>query len=570
MLKTLIIKDYALIRAAEISFGSRLNIITGETGAGKSILLDALNLLLGERASVEAISRGAQKAVVEGIFELKNNAAADTFLTQNDIEKSDELIVRREISVKGNNRCFVNDTPVNLAVLKQLGNLLVDLHGQHEHQLLLKQEYHCFYVDSYAKNDSLINAYREELKKLRDLLHEESDLISGKEKLEEKRDYLSFVLKEIDKVTPKENEDEEIEEELNVLENSERILELGHAASLKLYEDENSVHSILYSVIKDFENLNTIDNKFDLILNELRAAAAIIDEASDYIRKYTSSIDMDPVHLENLRDRLSAINHIKKKYSKTISELISYREEIAEELVLNTNFGMMLESVRESIREQRDKCLDLAVKIEASRKEAAVKLEEKILEQLESLGIKNGRFRISIEREHAPFEQKMSASDDSGNFRLLPDGINRVEFLISTNPGEELKSLVKVASGGEVSRVMLSLKAALAENDGVPVLVFDEVDTGVSGRIARKVGAALKNLAEYHQVIAITHLPQIAAYSQNHYIVTKSENGNETVSAITEITGEGKITEIAKLISGEEITPAALNSARELINAVNG
>lgn len=570
MLKTLIVKDYALIRSAEISFGSGLNIITGETGAGKSILLDALNLLLGERASVDSVRNGAQKAVVEGIFEPGNNKAAESLLSDNGIEPGEELIVRREISVKGNNRCFINDTPVNLNTLKELGDLLVDLHGQHEHQLLLKQEHHCSYVDSYALNSALISTYQAELKKLRDLIHEETDLISKKEKLEEKRDYLSFVLKEIDKVTPKENEDTEIEEELNILENSERILELGHSATLRLYEDDNSVHSLIYSVIRDFENLNAIDNSFDEILKELNSAAAIIDEASAYLRKYTSAIDMDPAHLENLRDRLSAINHIKKKYGRSIPELIQYREEIAAELVLNSNFSMMIESIRESIRSQREKCFEAALKIEASRKEAAVKLEMKILEQLETLGIKNGKFSVRIERETAPLDMKLSASDDSGNFRLLPDGINRVEFLISTNPGEDLKSLVKVASGGEVSRVMLSLKAALAENDGVPVLVFDEVDTGVSGRIAQKVGASLRNLAQFHQVIAITHLPQIAAYSENHFIVSKTENEGETVSAITELTPEERVTEIAKLISGEEVTPTALGSARELINSVNG
>lgn len=570
MLKTLIVKDYALIRSAEISFGSGLNIITGETGAGKSILLDALNLLLGERASVDSVRNGAQKAVVEGIFEPGCNKAAESLLSDNGIEPGEELIVRREISVKGNNRCFINDTPVNLSTLKELGDLLVDLHGQHEHQLLLRQEHHCSYVDSYALNSALISTYQAELKKLRDLIHEETDLISKKEKLEEKRDYLSFVLKEIDKVTPKENEDTEIEEELNILENSERILELGHSATLRLYEDDNSVHSLIYSVIRDFENLNAIDNSFDEILKELNSAAAIIDEASAYLRKYTSAIDMDPAHLENLRDRLSAINYIKKKYARSIPELIQYREEIAAELALNSNFSMMIESIRESIRSQREKCFEIALKIEAARKEAAVKLEMKILEQLETLGIKNGKFSVRIERESAPLDMKLSASDDSGNYRLLPDGINRVEFLISTNPGEDLKSLVKVASGGEVSRVMLSLKAALAENDGVPVLVFDEVDTGVSGRIAQKVGASLRNLAQFHQVIAITHLPQIAAYSQNHFIVSKTEKDGETVSAITELTPEERVTEIAKLISGEEVTPTALGSARELINSVNG
>jgi DNA repair protein RecN (Recombination protein N) len=563
MLKNLHVKDYALIREIDVEFGKGLNIITGETGAGKSILIDAMGLLLGERASVEVIRKDASKAVIEGIFEPEDDTKLNLFLDDNELEKHPELILRREILLKGTNRCFINDTPVTLNQLKEIGNLLVDLHGQHEHQSLLRTETHIDYLDEFASADDLRDSYRKSYNELNKLVAELASVISREETLKEKKEIYSFQLKEIDTVAPEDDEDEKITEELRILENSEKLFELSSSVYDRLYESDDAMVDILNKVREDVAELNRIDKSFSEALNECDNAAALIKDISEFVRNYRSGINVDPGYLEDLRTRIGAISLLKKKYGGSITSIKAYRDKIADEILLAENFADKISDMEKQIFKLRKECGSAALKISRRRKEVSKKIEKQIIEELAYLGIPDAQFKISIDQEESPSGNYIIA--DGKSFRAGSKGFDNVEFLIAANKGENLKPLAKSASGGEISRVMLALKSTLAKSDKFPLLIFDEIDTGVSGRIAQKVGQSLKNLSLFHQIIAITHLPQIAGLADHHFTVEKLISSERAVSTIRELDLEERIEEVAKIMSGEKITQASLQGARELM-----
>lgn len=565
MLKSLLVKDYALIEQVNVEFGTGLNIITGETGAGKSILIDAMGLLLGERASTEIIRKGAAKSVVEGIFNVEANKKVKKIIEENELEVLQELIVRREISIKGANRCFVNDTPVPLSVIKDLGDLLVDLHGQHEHQSLLRTETHINFLDEYAGLENLLAEYAREYKNIRELTSKLNDFKKRESSLKEKKDFYAFQIKEIDAVSPANDEEEQIQNELKILENSEKLIGLTGEIYANLFESENSVYDQLIQIKNKIDELLNIDNNFSEIENEFNSVTAQVKDTAEFIRKYNSKIDLDPGHLEELRERLGAITLLKKKYGGSVEAVIEYRKKIGSEFEAAENYAENILKLEKSISGERERAGLTAEKLSAKRKDAAIKVEKEIVKILAELGISNPIFKIQI--------MYLTDEKDSGDYVILKNkrfnadfnGIDKVEFYISTNPGEDIKPLIKVASGGEISRIMLSLKTALAKNERLPLLIFDEIDTGVSGRIAQKVGNALKSLASSHQVIAITHLPQIAGKADFNYAVEKKSIGERVISSIKILNEEEKIREIAKMLSGENITETSLNSAKELI-----
>ncbi|MEG8946045.1 DNA repair protein RecN [Rosettibacter firmus] len=564
MLKSLLIKDYALIENIEIEFGKGLNIITGETGAGKSILIDAMSLLLGERASSDVIRKGADKSIVEGIFEISNNKKVKKILDENEIEANDDLIVRREITAKGTNRCFLNDTPVTLNVIKEIGDLLVDLHGQHDHQSLLKTEYHIEMLDEFANLNEYLEEYKNNLSILYQLQKELNELLEKEALLREKKDLYEFQIKEIDSVSPRIDEEEELENELQVLENSEKLLSLSNEIYGELYESENSIYDQLSKVKNKLLELSKIDRTFLEKLQEFESAVVILNEISEYLRNYRNRIDLDPAHLESIRERMGVLNLLKKKYGGTIKSVLEHREKIGKEVDLAENFTVRIQELQNEIDDLRKVCGDIAKNISHKRKEVSKIVEREVENVLKTLGISDPRFEVKINNEITELENYIII--DNKKYRYNERGIDFVEFYISTNAGEDTKPLVKVASGGEISRIMLALKSVLAKSDKLPILIFDEIDTGVSGRIAQKVGKALKSLAAYHQIIAITHLPQIASVSDYHYAVEKKKFGDRVVSSIKLLNEQERIREIAKLISGEKITEAALAGARELMS----
>lgn len=571
MLKSLCIKNYALIDELEVEFSSGLVIITGETGAGKSILIDALGLILGGRASAEIVRSGADRTVVEGRFTVSGNKKLGALLQENDLETGDELIVRREVSGKGQSRCFLNDSPVTLALQKQISELLVDLHGQHEHQSLLRVDTHIGMLDEFGGLDGMVADYQAAYKRLGETSAELQQLRTREQQLREKQDFYAFQIQEIDTVGPQAGEEELLESELRILENAERLFAATGKLYERLYEGEHSVHDLLVLIRNQLQDLADIDKQFADAASECSSAVAVVSELAKFIQGYNARVEFNPERLDELRDRLGRLSLLKKKYGGSLDSVLEHRGKIAREVALAENFDAVIQKLVADGEQARAECALLAQRISAKRHDVAKKMDRAIVAELEKLGIRNGRFTTRIAQQELP--EIRPGHDVSGNVvkigrqitQLNNRGYDEIEFYLSTNVGEEEKPLAKIASGGEISRIMLALKGVLAKADRLPVLIFDEIDVGVSGRIAQAVGMSLKNLSQFHQVIAITHLPQIAGLAETHYVVSKKERGGRTQTSIQKLTLDEQVREVAKLMSGAEITEAGLEGARELM-----
>jgi DNA repair protein RecN (Recombination protein N) len=567
MLKTLLIKNYALIEHLSVEFSGGLVIITGETGAGKSIIIDALSLALGERASVETVRTAADKAVVETVFDVAGNARVQTLLAGNALDVADELIVRREVSAKGQSRCFINDSPVTLALMKQVGELLVDLHGQHEHQSLLRVETHCGMLDDFGGLDGMVREYLSAYTQLRELVLRLEELRQREQYLREQREFHLFQAQEIDAVAPQAGEEEQLETELRILENSEKLFGATSELYTLLYEGDRSVHDLLVVARNQLHALAEIDKQFADAARECGSAEAVVGELAKFIQSYNARVEFAPDRLEELRERIGSLSFLKKKYGGSVESVLARREELANELTLAENFEEIIGRLTGDLDNARTACATLAGRLSAKRHETAKKIDRVIVQELAKLGIPQARFSTRITQTER--DEKTASGDSVMRGRtavaLNTRGFDQVEFHISTNVGEDERPLSRVASGGEISRIMLALKSILAKTDRLPVLIFDEIDVGVSGRIAQAVGAALKNLAGFHQVIAITHLPQIAGFAETHFAVTKTEQGGRTSTHLRRLTLEEQVREVARLISGAEVTETGLAGARELM-----
>jgi len=568
MIKSLKIQNFVLIDVLDIEFTEGLNIIIGETGSGKSMLADAMLLLFGGRASADFVRNGANKAILETELDYHNNSSVEELLKSNDIEIYDHntIIIRREINSKGISRTFINDSPVNLSVLKSFGDLLIDFHGQHDHQSLLDQKKHIEIFDSIYNQDILIHNYhilRDELSVLindyTNLQQRESDLINRKEKI-------SFQLKEIMQVDPKPDEDSILERELEILENAEQIIIQCNECYESLYSADNSVYAILARTKKIIENLSKFDFQFNQYSGEVQSAEIIIKEASVFLNDYVDKLNFDQAKIEDIRLRLYAINNLKRKYG-TLSEIIELRDKVQKELDESDNFQYSLREKRAKIDDLKREIAKVVTEISEKRRKNAIVFERLVSEKLQIMGIQNATFKVNFNFAESDADELLSIFYNGKQCKLLESGIDELEFYISTNIGELPTPLSNVASGGEVSRIMLAIKSIMAENDTIPILVFDEIDTGISGRIAQKVGLVMKDLAKFHQIIAITHLPQIAALGEQVLLVRKFEDNIRTWIESTLLTENEKINEIAKMISGELVSDAAIESAKVLINS---
>ena len=571
MLKSLYIKHYALIEEVRADFESGLNILTGETGAGKSIIIDALSLILGERASSDVVRKGAEKAIVEGIFGVAGNKKLQSLLQTHDIEHEDELILRRETSIKGQSRCFVNDSPVPLNLLKQIGEFLVDLHGQHEHQSLLRPGTHLDLLDDFGGLSGLTAEFRAPFNKLTALFSELGELKTREQELKEKRDLYEFQIKEIDEVGPRDEEEKHLVAELKILENSENLHEITSQLYQLLYEGENAVYDQLVKARNQLEDLAEIDKAFEDAKDECASASAVVDEVTKFIQRYNSRIEFNPERLEQIRERLGRLSLLKKKYGGSVETILKHRERIGREFAIAENFESEIKKLNEKIDEERKTCSSAAQRLSTKRRELVSRINQSVVSELTKLGIANARFDVVIENRVLGKNNGSGASAQPyvklgrDFLEATSQGIDFVEFHISTNIGEDLRPLVKVASGGEVSRIMLALKTILAKSERLPLLVFDEIDVGVSGRIAQSVGRSLKSLSQFHQIIAITHLPQIAGLANVHLLVEKFNDGKRTATRMRKLDLEERVEEVAKLMSGVEITEAGLEGARELM-----
>ena len=561
MIQSLYIKDFALIDELEVSFGEGLNILTGQTGAGKSIIIGALNMILGERADTEVIRRGANKAISEATIKYFENTELRSLLEDNDIELSEYLILRREIRQTGS-RAFINDTPVNIGALKAVGDQLVDLHGQHDHQLLLKEENHRSVIDGFGEVDGVLKKYQIEYSRMKALQKSFSDLKKRERELQEKTELYRFQVNELENAHLSIEEEEELEAEMNLLDNAELLDQKAAAISEMEESDDGNISQLLNQLKLNLEDLTRIEPEFSTYLEEINAARVSINEAIQFAERYRSTIEFNPNRLEELRKRQSELNRIQKKYQRDIPELINYLNEIQRELSIADNFDLEIEKIDQSISGQQIKLTEAAQKLHQTRVQIGDRLAKQIQIELAQLGIQHAQLAVSVDWL---FTKNGWIEVDGQPVDCTELGCDDIRIFISTNKGEEPKPLAKIASGGEISRVMLALKSIMAKEQSLPVMIFDEIDTGISGEISEKVGRAMRKLSDHCQIIAITHQPQIASQAHHHYKVDKQENEDRTITKILSLSNEEHIHEVASLMSGSEISENSLKSAEELI-----
>ena len=567
MLRTLTVRDYALIEALEVEFDSGLNIITGETGAGKSILLGALKLLLGERASTEAVRAGARKAVVEGVFDNAHEGRVPALLAAHDIEPMDDgtLVIRREISERGS-RAFVNDTPATLDVLRDVAGQTIDLHGQHEHQSLLRTETHVELLDTFGGLGGLVETYRAARGAVAALVAQREDLVRREAELRQQKELYAFQIEQIDRVAPVVDETDALEAEKRVLENAERLYEATAELYAQIAESDDALYDRLVLVRNQVQDLARIDPTFDDTLAEIRTAEIVLKEATQFLQDYNARIEFNPERLDEIRERLSDLHDLERRYGGSIEAVLAYRADIGATFDLAANFEAAIARADARIADAQEALSAAAYRLSQKRHEVAERIEEMIGVELATLGMPHARFVVRFARTEAP-DGWIIFPDGARGQRLTahPSGADLVEFHISANVGETPKPLARVASGGEVSRIMLALKAILAKSERLPILVFDEIDTGISGPIARRAGESMHRLAQYHQIIAITHLPQIASLGDVHFSVEKDVADGRTRTHIRRLSEEERAEAVALLLAGDDPTEAALQSARELI-----
>ncbi len=561
MIESLHIKDFALIDELEVSFGEGLNILTGQTGAGKSIIIGALNMILGERADTEVIRRGADKAISEATIKYFQNDALESLLKENEVELSDYLILRREIRQTGS-RAFINDTPVTIGVLKAVGDQLVDLHGQHDHQLLLKEENHRAVIDGFGDTEPALKSYQNEFTKMKTLQKELTALKKRESELQEKTELYRFQVNELENARLSAEEEEELETEMNLLDNAELLDQKAAAISEMEDSDDGNISQLLNHLKLNLEDLTRIEPEFSTYLEEINAARVSINEAIQFAERYRSTIEFNPNRLEELRKRQSELNRIQKKYQRDIPTLINYLNEIQRELSIADNFDLEIEKIKTSISSQKEKLSTVAQKLHQARIGIGDHLAEQIQIELAQLGILHAELAVAVDWL---FTKNGWIEIDGQPVDCTELGCDDIRIFISTNKGEEPKPLAKIASGGEISRVMLALKSIMAKEQSLPVMIFDEIDTGISGEVSEKVGRAMRKLSDHSQIIAITHQPQIASQAHHHYKVDKQESSDRTITKILSLSNEEHIREVASLMSGSEISENSLKSAEELI-----
>lgn len=562
MLKKLTIKDYALIDELYVDFGAGLNILTGETGTGKSIIIGALSLLLGERANTDVIRQGANMAVVEGLFEAPTSEKWQESDAKIDAS-ADGLLLRREVHQSGRSRAFANDSPIAISQLTAIGDLLVDLHGQHAHQTLLHVQRHLDYLDNYGVDGQLRNRLKESFKRFKSMTAELNTLRETEAQLQKKRELLEFQVQEIDKADPQDGEEEALELEDKTLQNAERLFEASNQLNDLLYEGEGSASEKLKFAENILTDLRNVDPSFEKWTKESESARIAAEEIARGFQAYVSKIEFNPQRLEEVRERLGLFTNLKKKYGGSMEQVLKFRENARRELNQIETMGEDIEKIETQREEEKHQLSNLCRDVSAIRMKTASELASRAVVVLEELGLKNGVFNVDVQHKEST---EGPIQIDSQSYDVSSRGIDRAEFLISLNPGEDPKPLAKVASGGEISRIMLALKTVLAEADEIPVLVFDEIDTGISGRVARVVGRNLKEVSKRRQVICITHLPQIASMSDLHFCVEKEVKDERSRTTIRRLKAKEQIMEIAKLIGGEKVTESAVQSARELLN----
>lgn len=562
MLSQLIISDFAIISHLEIEFRAGLNILSGETGAGKSIIINAVNLILGGRASSDLIRSGASEARVEALFYQPENSILSRFMSENNIPFDGEIIIKRTISREGRNRITVNNSITSLQALSAIGMMIISISGQHEHQVLLRPDNHLFLLDDLGnlgdRRNSLTElflSYENHRKKIRQL---ESEIKT----LRDKQELSSFQIKEIDGAEISANEDKELDEERKRLKNSEQIREAMTGSYYRIYEKEDSILSEISLCLKDIRSGSNYDSRLIDLVDALESIKAEIEDVAFRLGDLKEGLHADPERLEKVEERIQLLNGLKRKYGRELIDVFSYRERLNQQLNDTDHLENELKKFRKNFEQVTENLLNEADKLSKERKKIAKEMETAVELELNLLEMAGTRFQVKF-LDHSTF----SENDKSALLNKIgPEGLDSVEFMISTNVGEELKPLSKIASGGELSRIMLAIKTILARRSSVETIIFDEVDAGIAGATAEKVGEKINELSQYHQIICITHLPQIASKGKNHFLVKKGIQEGRTQTLISELDSDERIHEIARLMGGKKITDQAIAHAKEMLS----
>jgi DNA repair protein RecN (Recombination protein N) len=549
MLKTLSIRNYALIDALEIDLAKGLTIITGETGAGKSILLGALGLLLGDRVDSSSLYDKEQKCVVEGTFQVKEYGLKD-FFEENDLDYANETVIRREITPEGKSRAFINDTPVNISLLKMIANNLVDVHSQHETLTLNESSFQLEAVDAVASSNELLAEYKTAFKSFRKVSEQLRDLNEKEAKAKKDLDYFNFQFEELNAAQLKKDQQPELEVELQTLENAEAIKSGLSKSAFTLDGAEESLLAALTDIKNTLSQLAKFNPQVAQLSERINSAHIELKDISSELESLNDEIIHDPKRIEEVQERLDVIYRLQQKHSvKTIEELIVLRDELEKKISDIGSLEMQIKSLEAEQEKLRNKVLDLAGKLSKKRAAAAPKLAKEVKETLQQLGMPNAELNVQVEKLELP----------------AASGMDKVTFLFSANKGSVAQQLNKVASGGELSRLMLSLKSLLAKHTSLPTIIFDEIDSGISGDVAAKTGLILEQMAGTMQVLTITHLPQVASKGKSHLFVYKEEGGKRTVTKIKTLNKDERVQEIAKMLSAGKVGEAAIKNAKELL-----
>ena len=578
MLKELQVKNFAIIDDVKIKFGKGLNILTGETGAGKTLVIEAINLLIGERADVDLIRDGSDDLMVQGYFDFRDNPAVlDYLLSQNLIRKddaSDDIAITRELTRVGRNRTFINGIFTQVGSLKKIGELFLDIHGQHDHQYLLDHKTHIEILDRFG-SERISPVKKEYSLKLEVYLKSKEDFLRLKELKnirEEKLKDLNYRYEEIKNLNIKENEEEILENEVRILKNYEKIYKLASEGKKILEGEDANSQSIIdkFAVLgKNIEDLAEIDNKFNKFRSQIASVSDLIGEINRYLNDYLADFDFSAERLDSIQERLFKLTEIRRKYNLDLKSVNIHAEKLKEEIDSFENLDSEIEKKRILYDEARNVLIEKGLTLSELRKEIMLELKNKVTDELADLGFKS----VSFLPEYK-FIKGDNISDDGieikgEKIRFTRNGIDDIEFLISLNKGETERPLRKIASGGEISRIMLALKSVIGSVDNITTMIFDEIDAGIGGAVSLIVGEKLYKISEYCQVIAITHLAQIACFSDIHYFIDKFTDGKRTKIKIKKLDPGSKIKEISRMMSGLEESDISVKHAEELLDKCN-
>ena len=552
MLLEISIKNFAIIEAISLNFEKGMTVLTGETGAGKSIIIDAMNMMLGARATTDVIRHGAPKAEIEGLFSVENSHALQMIFDEQGIELGDEIIIRREILQNGRSVSRVNGQMVNLFVLRSIGQYLVDIHGQHDQEELMRPQLHIQMLDGFGDADflELKQAYQTNFDAYRKMRKQLLEIKKNQEEHKARIEMLEFQMAEIESASLQPGEDLKLNQERDKLLNHKNIADTLTNAYTMLDNEEFSSLANVRSAMNDMESLEDYDVEYREISTSLSESYYVLEDVTKRLEDIIESLDFDGNRLMQIESRLDLIHSITRKYGGNVDDVLMYFAKITEEYNLLTGNHLSSDDMEAELKKLEVSLVDLATKLASARHNLAQQLETEIQQELKDLYMDKARFQVQFTK---------------GKFTR--EGNESVEFYISTNPGEDFKPLVKVASGGELSRLMLAIKSAFSRKEGKTSIVFDEVDTGVSGRVAQAIAQKIHKIGQNGQVLAISHLPQVIAIADYQFFIEKISNDHSTVSTVRLLTVEERVEEVAKMLAGENVTEAALSQARELLQS---